>query len=76
MHDDLMRLREIDDKNKALLKTINRINKMGGKVDTFNPVAYQNFSKWETHEKKMKTIYYHNLEIYNSIKQAVMLFLN
>ncbi|XP_023012824.1 peptidyl-prolyl cis-trans isomerase F, mitochondrial isoform X2 [Leptinotarsa decemlineata] len=71
---DLQTAMLIDKKNKELLAKINMINRKGGVVDTYNPLAYRRTNKWMFHELKMKKIAEENLAIYKVIQSATSFY--
>ncbi|CAG9824104.1 unnamed protein product [Phaedon cochleariae] len=64
LKNDLSRSELIDKQNKELLKKINMINRKGGKVDTYNPIAYRRSNKWQSHEIEMKKLVMENKDLY------------
>ncbi|XP_031351474.1 peptidyl-prolyl cis-trans isomerase E-like isoform X2 [Photinus pyralis] len=53
---DRFRMSEINRQNRAMIQKINVINRNGGWIDTFNPIAYSYRSRWRAHELNMKEI--------------------
>ncbi|KAJ8922078.1 hypothetical protein NQ315_008719 [Exocentrus adspersus] len=70
MLDDLHRLNQIDRENKDLLRKINLINRNGGKVDSFNPIAYRRMDNSSAYINKLKEIDKENKLIYRLITSA------
>ncbi|KAK5649699.1 hypothetical protein RI129_000728 [Pyrocoelia pectoralis] len=67
---DRYRMSEINRQNQQMIKKINVINRNGGWVDTFNPIAYADKTKWRAHELEMQEIDRNNLVTYHKIVNA------
>ncbi|KAG5891474.1 hypothetical protein JTB14_004417 [Gonioctena quinquepunctata] len=67
---DLVSSFMIDKQNKELLSKINMINRKGGKVDTYNPLAYRRANLWKFKEMIYKKIVKENAVIYKLIQSA------
>ncbi|XP_022913187.2 uncharacterized protein [Onthophagus taurus] len=67
---DVDRLQQIDEQNKALIKRINWVNRNGGKVDSYNPLAYASCSKWDAYLTKMSYMTKQNLFIYKRLQNV------
>ncbi|KAJ8935885.1 hypothetical protein NQ314_012601 [Rhamnusium bicolor] len=71
LREDVSTLRHIDMQNRDLLKKINMINRKGGYVDSYNPLAYRRIDKWSAHIKDMKEIDNNNKWIYKTILTVI-----
>ncbi|KAJ3667002.1 hypothetical protein Zmor_002413 [Zophobas morio] len=70
LRSDEERLKLIDKENKEILKAINTVNRTIGRIDSYNPHAYANKSKWLGHVITMKKIENKNKTIYHKIVSA------
>lgn len=72
---DRNRLIQIEKENRQLLIKINTINRTKGKIDSYNPGAYKDMTKWKMHENKMKRIEKENREIFKRLMSVVSILL-
>lgn len=68
---DRDRLRQIANENRLLLIKINTINRTKGFVDSYNPGAYEEKSRWRKHELDMFHIEKENKKVHKKIVSAV-----
>lgn len=70
LREDLAYAIAVDKENKELLKRIYLIDKIGGDVNTYNPIAYRRNDKWKTYEKKKLKIQKENKSLHRKIVKS------
>ncbi|KAL1500893.1 hypothetical protein ABEB36_006313 [Hypothenemus hampei] len=74
--EDAYRLKQIDKDNKLLLKKINFINRVGGHVDSYNPLACKRSNKWTAYNREMKRLEMKNRELFHNIQNPPSVYDN
>ncbi|ENN78608.1 hypothetical protein YQE_04912, partial [Dendroctonus ponderosae] len=71
MLEDALRCRRIDKDNKELLKKITTINRVGGRIDSYNPQAYRRINKWSAYNRDMEKLDLKNFALFQLLKDPV-----
>ncbi|KAH1022597.1 E3 SUMO-protein ligase RanBP2 [Dendroctonus ponderosae] len=71
MLEDALRCRRIDKDNKELLKKITTINRVGGRIDSYNPQAYRRINKWSAYNRDMEKLDLKNFALFQLLKDPL-----